>query len=49
MRRKAKVNEHDGLSVDDRIKAHQRLQTKHSKAGNIRLSKMYRNKVKADQ
>ena len=47
--RKAKVNEHDGLSVDDRIKAHQRLQTKHSKAGNIRLSKMYRNKVKADQ
>ena len=34
--RKAKVNEHDGLSVDDRIKAHQRLQTKHSKAGNIR-------------
>ena len=40
--------EHDGETIDDRVKAHKRLQTKHAKDGNKILSKMYANKVKRD-
>jgi|TARA_R110000796_G_scaffold167858_1_gene284759 hypothetical protein len=45
---KKMYGEHDGETRDDRIKAHKRLQTKHSKDGNKILSKMYAKKVKRD-
>lgn len=42
------LDEHDGLTKDERLAAHRRLKRQHSSQGDERLAKMYDRKIKKD-